>query len=582
VTVSQRSSTFRQLSTIHYPLFTILLAFALRTYHLDFQSFWSDEGISLLRSAQPLGQMIEQMPMEHMPGYFFLLHYWLELVGTNDFAVRFLSLWPSVLAIAIAYRLAADMGNRRAGLWAGLLLATNGFQVWYAQEARMYSWLLALSLLATWLLWRAITRPPSSLLWIGYTLAVTANIYTHFYGFLTPLAHIVFMILWLIARRNWQQFLRWTVAGLGVIILFLPWLPRAMQISEFSGWRAPIDPSVIPWQYLTAYTVGDTMPAPWHDWLPGLYLLLIIAGFIGWWIHQKRAATLLLITIVIPWIAVIALALRNPDFHERYAIVSGGWLFQKKARFLSLQDILPLIILAPLLYFNMLGLQKLYDDTALHKPNFRDAAQRIQQNERPGDVILVDGPDPEKVFLHYYDGPNEVHDLRFLEGTTGETVDNYLAEVTAEARANGNRIWELLYFHYPGPVQVWTATRAWTTPATYHNDIRVTLYGLTDSPMLDYPLNVNFGPALLLEQVEVNTIKPRPGQLFYVTTRWHTIEQAAEYKFSLRLWDVNGEAVLIHDYVPQNGFAPTNVWWVGHPAADQRGLLSMIRQVACL
>jgi hypothetical protein len=30
------------------------------------------------------------------------------------------------------------------------------------------------------------------------------------------------------------------------------------------------------------------------------------------------------------------------------------------------------------------------------------AAQRIQI-QAPGDVILVDGPDP-KVFLHYYDG----------------------------------------------------------------------------------------------------------------------------------------------------------------------------------
>ena len=89
----------------------VLLALALRLHLLDGQSFWSDEGISLLRSALPFGEMMRNMPVEHLPGYFVLLFGWLRVAGTSDYALRFLSVLPSVLSVALIYRLATDMGD---------------------------------------------------------------------------------------------------------------------------------------------------------------------------------------------------------------------------------------------------------------------------------------------------------------------------------------------------------------------------------------------------------------------------------------------------------------------------------------
>ena len=74
----------------------LLLAFALRAYRLDFQSLWSDEGISLLRASQSLPEMMRNMPVEHTPGYFVLLHGWLALAGTQRRG--------SALAVAAAQR----------------------------------------------------------------------------------------------------------------------------------------------------------------------------------------------------------------------------------------------------------------------------------------------------------------------------------------------------------------------------------------------------------------------------------------------------------------------------------------------
>ena len=263
-------------------LFIILAAFGLRAYHLDYQSLWSDEGISILRAAQPLGQLWRTMPVEHVPGYFALLHVWMRLTGDADYALRYLSLLPGVFAVALMMRAGRDLGSRRIGVIAGVLLATSAFQVWYSQEVRMYSWLLAAGLFSTWCLWLMWTRPPSVAVWLGYVLSTTAVIYLHYFGFLVPIVHTVVAVVWLATRRDVAAFLRWLSAGAAVFVLFLPWAARALELFGFSGWRAPIDPNQIPWLLLRTYTAGETMPEAWAQWTALLHLALIGLGVAAW------------------------------------------------------------------------------------------------------------------------------------------------------------------------------------------------------------------------------------------------------------------------------------------------------------
>ena len=567
-------------------LLVLVAACALRAVRLDGQSLWSDEGISLLRSALPLDVMLREMPVEHLPGYFVLLNGWLRIAGQSDYALRFLSLWPSVLAVALIYRLAVELtaGARRGawiGLTAALFLATSAFQLWYAQEARMYSWLLAAALASTICFWRLLTRPARQP-WrtaAGYVLATTLGVYLHFYGFLIPLAQTLFALGWLLFTRDWRIFGRWVLCGLAVLLLFGAWLPRTLGITEFGGWRDPGNPWSIPWRYLTAFTVGDAMPAPWHQWLPVAYGALALLGVIDWW-RQRRAAALLLLTLLLaPLTVIVLMALRNPDFHERYAIalsvpllllIAGGvnWpLFARRPA--AWRWLLSMGLVLPLVSANGLALSRLYSDETLHKPDFRGAAWRIEQGELPGDVILVDGPDPEKVFLHYYAGPNAVVDLRPLLDADWDQVSATLAAATHGAE----NAWEVLYFHAPGPVQIWLAVNGWATAPSNHNDIRVVRYGLPGPPLTTTQLGVEVGPALWLERADVSADPLRPGDLLRVSSHWLTRDTAPDYKFSLRLATPTGEVLLARDYVPQNGFAPTPVWIVGQPATDQRGIL---------
>lgn len=596
----------------------LLLAFALRAHHLDFQSLWSDEGISLQRSSQSLPDLLASMPVEHTPGYFVLLHAWIAATGTSDFALRYLSLLPGVLAVAAVYALArqlhaapsapagATAGHHQQGTaavvaaGAALLLATSGFQIWYAQEARMYSSLLAAGLIAIWAQWQILEQPQRRANWWAgvYALAAAAVVYLHLYGALLPLAQAVFALGWLLVRRDLRTFARWVLASLAALLLFAPWLPHALGILGFTGWREGGSALELPWRYWQAYTVSDGLAEPWRSWLPWVYLVLAAAGAAYWWRTRRSAALYLLVLLLAPWAGIMALAIRNPDYHERYTIFLTVPLLLLAAGSIGLLDlrpyaqrtrsaaqgapeqpgtskarsflILPAVAVTGLLVLgNALAVQRIYDDAALHKPDYRAAAERINQNLRPGDVVLVDGPDPKKVFLHYYQGAAPVYDVGYLAGGDAAAVATEMTKLTNGAE----RVWELLYFHAPAAVQVWLATQAWATDATDHNGIRVTLYGLAGGTPVSQPLDVTFGPALTLESADLSATAVRPGDLLRVSTHWFVNEAAPEYKFSLRLQNSAGEPVYSVDYTPQNWFAPTNVWLVGKPAADQRGIL---------
>lgn len=567
----------------------LLMAFGLRAYHLDYQSFWSDEGISLGRSAQALPDLLATMPVEHLPGYFLLLHYWLLVSGTDDFAVRFLSLWPSVLSVVLLYRLAADWGNRRTGLVAALLLATNAFQVWYAQEARTYSWLLAGSLLATWFFWRLLTRHKTQggVYLVGYTLAITLTVYLHYYGFLTPLAHTLFAVGWTLWRRDWRFFGLWTVGGVSSAILFAPWFSHAFQIFSFTGWRDPLEPKSIPWLILTAYTVSNTLINGWQAWLPWLYLGLMVVGT-GLWLRWRLDAGLFLLTCIIAPLAIVfGLTLRNPDFHERYTMTVSGPLLLLAAAPVTLlyRPLLDWLtahrwwaglgsvgagaLLLLLLVANGKALQTLYSDPTFQKPDYRATVAAIEALGQPGDVVVVDGPDPSLVFLHYYDRDYPVHDLRYLLKADEEDIDQALTTITADAK----RVWEVLYFHDPWRVQAWLARHGWTAPPSDYNGIRLTLYGFPDQPLAEQQQALPVGATLLLTKSMLPAQPVHAGDLVRVSTHWQVTAPPPDYKFSLRLQTMDGQLSEAQDYAPHNWFTPTNTWPVGAEMVERRAFL---------
>ena len=112
----------------------------------------------------------------HPVGYYMAMWAWVKLVGTGELMVRLASVLVGLGSVWLTWKLGRAVFGRAVGALGALLVALNGFQIYWSQLARAYVAGEFCALLATWLLveWtRSGTRRP----WLeaGYVAAVIAG-----------------------------------------------------------------------------------------------------------------------------------------------------------------------------------------------------------------------------------------------------------------------------------------------------------------------------------------------------------------------------------------------------------------------
>jgi mannosyltransferase len=132
-----------------FVLIITALAIVLRLYRLGAQSLWYDEAFSVYLARMNLGDITARTAADIQPPlYYYLLHFWMELAGDGEFAVRFLSLFFGVLTVPLMFVIARRLFNPAAAIFSALLALFSPLYLWYSQETRMYSlitFLLAVS-----------------------------------------------------------------------------------------------------------------------------------------------------------------------------------------------------------------------------------------------------------------------------------------------------------------------------------------------------------------------------------------------------------------------------------------------------
>ena len=219
----------RSILAISLPL--LLLAFCVRVAGLDAQSFWYDEGYSVMFVRHSLGHVISQAgPLElNTPLYYIGLFFWTRLAGDTEFSARLVSVFAGVLTVALAAPLAWRIAGRAAGLWALALMALWPVHVAVSQEARMYALVTLLAfasfvVLVTRCL-RAGARAVDWAAWAGLCLAAFS---AHVLAAFIIAAQVVFVMmrmataLWRARRTGaagvWRDF---KVALLAIALLAL-------------------------------------------------------------------------------------------------------------------------------------------------------------------------------------------------------------------------------------------------------------------------------------------------------------------------------------------------------------------------
>jgi hypothetical protein len=142
----------------------ILVGSFLRSLALGTKGMWLDETFSVWLANHSIPEMLQWIVRidQHPPLYYLLLHYWVALGGDTPYHVRFLSLIFGTGTIPIIYLIGKRISGAVMGLAAALLLALSPFNIYYAQETRMYTLLMFNAAVAIYALVRLLTDPRSA------------------------------------------------------------------------------------------------------------------------------------------------------------------------------------------------------------------------------------------------------------------------------------------------------------------------------------------------------------------------------------------------------------------------------------
>ena len=160
----------------------------------------------------------------HVPFYFYLMHFWLERAGTSEWALRFPSLLFGTLAVLMIFLLGRELANSSVGLISATLVAFLPEQVYYAQDARMYTLLLLLVISSTYALVLAEKRPSAIWLHTLYALLSIIGLYTHYIYLFCFAFQTLYIWIESISGRRGGLPLRWLIVQGCVVAAFTPWL----------------------------------------------------------------------------------------------------------------------------------------------------------------------------------------------------------------------------------------------------------------------------------------------------------------------------------------------------------------------
>ena len=297
----------RVTSAVRDVLIVTGVSLALGLVRLGAPSFWVDEGHGWDELRREYSFYLE--------GYYWLFYSvmkpWTIIAGTSELAFRLPSVFAAMAAAALVVVLGRKLFDPRVGLVAGLLLATSPFIVRWSQQARAYTMVLALALVATLLLLRALERGTRGS-WALYGLSLAIVIVWHpISGLLLVVPHLV--LAW---QRRERVMPHGLLAAVMVVVFGVPW---AAQLSM----RSAGDSTAFSWLEFPTLDVGLRAILGVSGAL-GVGLALALAGL--WMLRRARetdAALWLAVWAFSPFVLSLTVSLAKPVYLDRYLIVAA-------------------------------------------------------------------------------------------------------------------------------------------------------------------------------------------------------------------------------------------------------------------
>ena len=296
------------------PLALTLAAYALRVTTLDRLGLAYDEAATALMARATPREIIAfhwDAAFEHPPVWVVLMHVWSNLASQNEFALRWLPMLAGVLLVPLTWRLTSRLWPTTAWVasLAAAFVAVAPVLVYYSQEARMYTLVVALMLCSIFVILRLCRRlpnqPPDWLALIAYWLVCWTMLGMHYYAALGVALQAVAIAVVAVLSRDFR--LPWgtlLAAFVGAAIPLLLW-------TAFSpGFQATVE---------VVLAAASSTPITWQFFLTDLWRELSF-GAIRW--QPPAAAWGYVLVPLVMLGAVLSVTAREPDRTRRL----GRWI----------------------------------------------------------------------------------------------------------------------------------------------------------------------------------------------------------------------------------------------------------------
>lgn len=532
-------------------ILTLLLGFGLRTFRLDFQPLWWDEGYSVYFASMSLPEMVEATSLDiHPPFYYALLHGWIALAGASPVALRLLSAITGTVTMPLFYFLSRFLVDESTATIATLLLAISPFHVYYSQEIRMYGLVTLLGLGATVALALILKRRP--FLFPAYVILASLALYTQYYAVFVLMAHAaIILAFWMKGKsRPW-------IALWGLLVAFIFYLPWVFYAGEklflyVQGKKAIEQYLPLPFHYflarhMAAFGMGHMPQKFFQVFWSGGAILSATALWGMWSLRNKPSALfIILVYLFVPLLGGFVLNLFfpfHPIYFERLLLIAlPPYLLLLAA---GIKAINLRLLLSVALAFMLASLTTFYLFPRYIQEDYRPLARIVSRFSSPQDVILCVYPWQIGYFLSYCPElcpkPVLVSSPEWGEEVRGQ-IENFWKE--------GKRIWFPAYQAkgaiLESQVESYALKQAFLGLNKWFGTTRLLLFAPPATFTL-HPVKVRFGRELELTGFALVNRETEPPGDIRIALRWEGALQTS-LNFQLRLSDSIGRTWAQQDF----------------------------------
>ncbi|MBE0648981.1 MAG: glycosyltransferase family 39 protein [Bacteroidales bacterium] len=383
------------------PAAILLLNIIYKILFLGARDITIDEPFTLFYSQMPWRDIFHMLPGENNPPlHFLLMHAWIQLVGIEPFQARLLSLIFGACSAVLIYLIGTRSFSRTVGISAALLFTFSNFNTYIAQEARVYSLFVLLSLISVFLFLKLIKEFRSKTL----ILLIVTNIlliYAHFFAFwIIFIEYLFFLSFRDIHTRLIKPFA--IMAG-ALVVAFLPYLTIFIERFLSSSGGTWLEPPTISSLYNLLWKFCNQP-------VPTVMVILVLLLGLGRYVFLRlkgnaipdRPTQFLILWFLLPTLLTFVLSFFLPVFYEKYLVFIAPAIYIlacKSVEFIVHKKSVRIGILLVLITgFAVTSTPKPY-----YSRSVTSMVNDLKVLRNPNDPIVIIPGYYDKTFLYHYD-----------------------------------------------------------------------------------------------------------------------------------------------------------------------------------